>query len=117
MELGDAPPVIRHGHFPWSRDGPARQRRREKRAQARETAAAATSEEEVMASQANGEQTTISVDKATEECSNTNLENEADEDSTADPVFDETVEIATYEILFEVPNCENDDISECFKIN
>ena len=48
VELGDAPPVISHGNFPRSRDGPARQRRREKRAKTRE-AAATTSEEEVIA--------------------------------------------------------------------
>ena len=30
--------------------------------------------------------------------------------------FDNTVEKATYEILFEAPNCEDSEIIECFKI-
>ena len=31
--------------------------------------------------------------------------------------FDKTLEIATYEIYFEAPNCEDDNISECFNLN
>ena len=123
VELGDAPPVASHGYFQQSRDGPSRQRRRETRAKAREA-----SEKEGIVSQKVAEEATatgtsledsaVSPEKATEKSDKIDdADNEAQEDTTSAEMFDDTLEKATYEILFEAPKCEDSDIIECFKIN